>query len=116
MLTPDAEFCSVNCVCKGSNSPWVGTAYSSHAVPGGFSTSSDIITYSQYATLYAIVQSYSTSQSYVPVVVSSMAILEDKLNCAGLCTFSWFYVFTDVSKGLPEGTCVDKLLGLLTDY
>jgi hypothetical protein len=32
-----------------------------------------------------------------------------------MCTFSWFYVFTDVSRGVPEKACVDSALGQVTD-
>lgn len=52
-LTADAEFCSVNCVCKGTNAAWAGTSYASHAVVGGFSPGSSIIKYADCSTTAA---------------------------------------------------------------
>ena len=41
--------------------------------------------------------------------------MERLLSCAGFCTYSWFYVFTDVTRGVPVNTCFDAAIALLKD-
>jgi hypothetical protein len=102
-------------VCKGTNTPWASTAYSAHAVSGGFSVGSSIKTYSGCSTTASGLWTTGLDTAPLPIVVSVVAQMENTLKCAGICDYSWFYVFTDVSLGVPSNSCVDAFLTLVTD-
>lgn len=114
-LTADTEFCSTNCECKGTNAAWVGTAYASHAPGSGFDAGSTVIKYADCTTTAAEAWKTAIATAPLPIVLSVVSQGEVNLKCGGICTFSWFYIFSDVTKGLPERTCVDALIGQITD-
>jgi hypothetical protein len=60
-------------VCKGSETPWAGTAYSSHAVSGGFSSGSTIIKYSGCSTTASGVWTTETSKGEFPFYITIIA-------------------------------------------
>lgn len=49
------------------------------------------------------------------VIVPFLAQGEDSFKCSGICTFSWFYIFSDVTKGVPGKPCIDALISQITD-
>jgi hypothetical protein len=114
-LVADMEFCSTNCVCKGTNTAWVGTAYASHAVSGGFSAGSSIIKYADCTTTAANTWKTVTTQPPMGVIIPFITQGEDLFSCSGVCEFTWFYIFSDVSKGLPKKACIDAMIGTITD-
>lgn len=114
-LTADTEFCSTNCVCKGTNAAWVGTAYASHAPSNGFNAGSSIIKYADCSTTASNEWENLLANPPFNVIIPFLSQGEDIFKCSGVCTFSWFYIFSDVTKGVPERPCIDALIGQITD-
>ena len=54
---------------------------------------------------------YSSSSN-----VDVMKYLEENYNCAGVCTTSTYYVFSDVNRGMPTDECAQKLMDTLLTY
>ena len=45
-----------------------------------------------------------------------LTIIEDDFNCAGVCTPSSYYLFTDVNRGKPVGNCKSAISEKLGTY
>lgn len=45
-----------------------------------------------------------------------MRKLEEKFDCAGICTTSTYYTFSDVNRGQPTDECSQKLMDILLKY
>ena len=55
---------------------------------------------------------YNTTNSNVNV----MKYLEEHFSCAGVCTSSTYYTFSDVNRGTPGDECSQKLMDTLLKY
>lgn len=55
---------------------------------------------------------FSSYSQYFDVV----GTLEEKFNCAGICTKLPYYIFTDVNRGDPEDKCSTKIIDFIKKY
>lgn len=73
-------------------------------------------------------QNYSKDEEFLPVnaencedwsnttysSTASIIFLETVFNCSGWCNvtseYNLYYLFTDVNRGIPEDSCIEKLL------
>lgn len=93
--------CSGACPCgANSTTTWVITNSSLDTISGGPVKVQDCPNYN-----------YSNNND-----VNVMKYLEEKFDCAGVCTTSTYYVFSDLNRGQPTDECSQKLMDTLLKY
>lgn len=45
-----------------------------------------------------------------------MKVMEENFSCSGVCTSPGYYVFTDINRGFPDDTCLNKLIDFTDSY